>query len=64
MFYVKVVEFQEMNTSMILAQNNNDMNEIIRVLQKCYDLRELKTIRARTNTGTKATSSYFWSKTF
>jgi len=31
MFYVKIVEFQEMNTSMILAQNDRDMNEVIKV---------------------------------
>lgn len=33
MFYVKVVEFQEMNTSMILTQNDRDMKEVINVLK-------------------------------
>ena len=64
MFYVKIVEFQEMNTSMILAQNDRDMNEVIKVYKQCYDLRELKTIRSRTNATNKDSSAYFWSKTF
>ena len=64
MFYVKIVEFQGQNTSMILAQNDRDMKEVIKVYKRCYDIRELKTLRASTTAVNKDISAYFWSKTY